>query len=136
MASIFVVKEKTEKPMQWYCKAMKCDSEWEFDDILKSYHLGDVYIKEGSDSVSFEEMSENEFFGWETFSWIDLADGRELIYGYYSDDNGNAEFIHIKDGKCIREYRMYDFELDTDEGSTPEFNSWTDVAKYVDEHLL
>lgn len=136
MASIFVVKEKIEAPMEWYARIMKCDLKWEFDDILKSYHLGEVYIKEAYDRVSFEDMSEDEFFGWETSSWIALADGKELIYGYYSEDNGNAEFIHIKNGKCIREYREYDFEVDTDEGSTPEFDNWTDVAKYVDKNLM
>lgn len=136
MASVFVVKGKIEKPMEWYSRVMDCDSNWEFDDKLNSYHLGNVYMEECSDSVSFEDMSEDEFFGWETSSWIELADGKELIYGYYSDDNGNAEFVHIKNGKCIRDYREYDFEVDTDEGNNPEFDDWTDVASYVDENLL
>lgn len=136
MASVFVIKGKVEEPMEWYARVMKCDSKWEFDGILESYHIGDVYIKEESDRISFEDMSEEEFFGWEASSWIALADGRELIYGYYSDGNGNAEFVHIKNGKCIREYRVYDFEVDTDEGSTPRFDNWTDVAKYVDKEML
>lgn len=136
MASIFVVKGKIETPMEWYARVMKYDSKWEFDGILGFYHLGEVYIKEDSDRVSFEDMSENEFFGWDTSSWIALADGKELMYGYYSDDSGSAEFIHIKNGECIREYRVYDFEVDIDMGSTPGFDNWTDVAKYVDENLL
>ena len=82
------------------------------------------------------ERSENEFFGWETSAWIALADGKELIYGYYNDEGSNAEFIHIKNGTCIREYREYDFEVDTNEGSTPAFDAWTDVAEYVDQNLL
>ena len=48
-----------------------------------------------------------------------------------------AEFIQIKDGKCIREYRVYDGETDTDEGEDIiEFESWIDVASYVDSHML
>lgn len=136
MASIFVVKGKIETPKEWYSKAMNCDLNWEFDDILQSYHIGNVYMKEYSDRVSFEDMSENEFFGWETSSWIALANGKELIYGYYSDDDCNAEFIHVKNGKCIREYREYDFEVDTDEGNTPKFDDGVDVATYIDKNLL
>lgn len=136
MASIFLVKEKIETPMDWYSRAMKCSSEWAFDDTLKLYHLGDVYIEECNDGVSFEDMSENAFFGWETSAWIALADGKEIIYGYYGDGSGNAEFVHIKDGKCIRDYRVYDFEVDTDDGISPAFNGWMDVAEYVDKNLL
>lgn len=64
------------------------------------------------------------------------TDGQELVYGYYDDGAGNAEFVHIKDGKCIRDYRIYDFELDTDKGVSPEFHDWVDVAEYVDKELL
>lgn len=136
MASIFVVKEKIEKPMEWYSTVMKCDSKWEFDEQLKAYHIGEVYMKQSDNAVSFEDMSENEFFGWKTSSWITLAEGKELIYGYYSDDSGSTEFIHIKNNMCIRDYRMYDFELDTDEGSIPEFEDWIDVASFIDDNLL
>lgn len=136
MASVFVIKGKMDTPMEWYSREMRCDSDWEFDDVLKNYHIGDVYFSENKDRVSFEDMSENEFFGWETSSWIALAGDKELIYGYYSEDSGSAEFIHIKNGECIRDYRAYDFEVDTDEGTSPKFDNWTDVAKYIDEKLL
>ena len=135
MASVFVVKAKIKNPMEWYSKKMKCDSDWEVDEQLKSYHLGPVYMKQHDDTTSFEDLSESEFFGWETSAWIELADSKELIYGSY-DEIGNAEFIHIKNDVCVREYRMYDFELDTDEGDTPEFDGWADVWEFIDDNLL
>lgn len=138
MASIFLIKEKLENPMKWFAESMELSSEWEFDDITKLHHLGDIYLRENHDSVSFEDTSESTFFGWETAEWIALAGGKELIYGYYSDDSGSAEFLHIKNGKCIREFRIYDFEneADTDIGESPEFQDWADVAEYVDGNLL
>lgn len=135
MASVFVVKGQIENPMEWYSKKMKCDSNWVFDEQLNTYHLGPVYIKQCGNTISFEDMSENEFFEWETSAWITLADNKELVCGFYSDD-GNAEFIHIKDGSCIRDYRMYDFTLDTDEGDIPEFEDWADVCDFIDDNLL
>lgn len=135
MPSVLMVKGKLEKPMEWYSTQRECNAPWEFDEPLNAYHLGPVYLKQGNDAASFEDMSENEFFGWDTSSWIELAGSKELIYGHYNDD-GSAEFVHIRDGRCIRDYRMYDFELDTDEGSTPEFEDWSDVCDFVDDHLL
>lgn len=93
-------------------------------------------MEEREDRVSFEDMSENEFFGWDTSSWITLAGDKELIYGYYSEDNCSAEFVHIRDGACVRDYRIYESEVDTDEGADPSFDGWTDVAEYVDKNLL
>ncbi|MDE7224987.1 MAG: hypothetical protein K2O34_14565 [Acetatifactor sp.] len=136
MASVFVVKGKIDTPREWYARETGCDSEWEYDELLKAYHTGEVYIKEEDDSVSFEDMSENEFFGWGTSSWITLAGDNELIYGYYSEDSCSAEFVHIRDGECIRDYRVYESEVDTDEGAAPPFDGWTDVAEYVDKNLL
>ena len=135
MASVFVVKGQIENPMEWYSKKMRCDSNWVFDEQLNTYHLGPVYIKQCGNTISFEDMSENEFFEWETSAWITLADNKELVCGFYSDDD-NAEFIHIKDGSFIRDYRLYDFTLDTDEGDTPEFEDWADVCDFIDDNLL
>lgn len=59
-----------------------------------------------------------------------------MIYGHYSDDNGCAEFVHIKSGKCVRDYREYDFEIDTNEGDDPKFESLTDVDTYIDKNLM
>lgn len=136
MASVLLIKGKTENPKKWYQDVMKCGAQWEYDDILESYHIGNVYITEHDDCVVFEDMSEEEFFAWETSSWLNAAGDKELIYGYYGDDNGCAEFVHIKSGKCIRDYREYDFEIDTNEGDVPRFSSLPDAAKYIDDILM
>ena len=136
MASVFIIKEKINNSKEWYDKVMQNDEKWEYDDILESYHTGNVYLTEKENSTSFEDMSEEVFFGWETSSWIEAADNKELIYGFYNEDNCCAEFVHIKDGKCIRDYREYDNEIDTNEGNIPEFNNWIEVAGYVDEEML
>lgn len=130
-----MIKEKIERPMEWYSAKMKCDESWEFDEQLQAYHMGSIYIKQYDHATSFEDLSEDEFFGWDISSWIALADHKELMYGYYND-SGSAEFVHVKDGMCIRDYRMYDFELDTDEGTSPEFEDWADVCDFIDDHLL
>lgn len=135
MASVFVVKGKLENPMEWYSSSCKCDTNWMFDTQFKAYHLGSVYMKQSGDTTSFEDLSEQEFFGWETSDWIALAGYRELIYGSYNED-GSAEFVHIKDGVCLKDYRMYEFELDTEEGDTPAFEDWADVCEYIDTCLL
>ena len=137
MPSIFIVKEKIENPKEWYDRVMNNQSGWEFDNILKKYHTQNVYLLERVDETAFEDMSEEEFFGWDVQSWITVADGKELIYGYYNDSMREAEFIHIKDGECIREYTVYDGETDADEGENSiGFESWIDVASYVDSHML
>ena len=66
-----------------------------------------------------------------------MAGEKELVYGYYNDSMREAEFIQIKDGKCIREYRVYDGETDTDKGEDViAFESWIDAASYIDSHML
>lgn len=136
MASVFIIKEKIVNPKEWYDKVMENNENWEYDEILQSNHTGNVYLTEEENQILFEDMSEEVFFGWETSEWIKVADNKELIYGYYDDDNCCAEFVHIKNGKCIREYREYDDGIDTDEGNVPKFMSWIDVASYVDEEML
>ena len=83
-----------------------------------------------------EVFSGTEFFGWEIVSWVELAKGNELIYAYYDEDM-NAEFVHVRDGACLRAYQQYDGETDTDEGEDPEtaITGWADVANYMDEHM-
>lgn len=81
-------------------------------------------------------MSEDRFYGWSTESWMRLAGEKELIYGYYTEDTLEAEFVHIKNGKCIRDYREYSEEVETDEGDIPKFQNWVDVASYVDGEML
>ncbi len=136
MASIFIIKSKMVDPKEWYDKEMENDIPWEYDENLKAYHAGDIYLSVKNNRVSFEDLSEAEFFGWDIDTWIKLSQGNELLYGYYNEDNLEAEFVHIKKGKCIRDYRVYDGEVETDEGDTPEFEDWVDVATFVDEEML
>ena len=136
MPSIVVMKEKLANPKEWFEKEFQEDGEWETDSFLGGYRLGNIYLKEGEDYTSFEDTEELAFLGWDTESWIKLAAGKELMYGYYSDEQLEAEFVHVRDGKCIRDYRVYDGEVETNVGDTPEFGSWVDVATYVDKYLL
>jgi len=86
--------------------------------------------------ILVEDFSGTQLFGWEVSSWIELAASDELIYAYY-DENMNAEFIHIKDGVCLRAYQEYNGEVDTDEGDDSDTSicEWSDVADYIDEHM-
>ena len=41
-------------------------------------------------------------------------------------------------GVCLRAYTQYDGEVDIDEGEDPEaaVSRWSDVADYMDEHMI
>lgn len=84
-----------------------------------------------------ENYSGTQLFGWEIASWVELAGNDELIYAYYDEDM-NAEFIHIKDGVCLRVYQEYDGELDLDEGEDlgVSISGWSDVADYMAEYMI
>ena len=86
--------------------------------------------------ILVEDFSGTQLFGWEVSSWIELAANDELIYAYYDEDM-NAEFIHIKDGVCLRAYQEYNGDVDTDEGDESDVSvtEWADVADYIDEHM-
>ena len=136
MASVFKVFGITCDAKEWFAQQSLNNVQWEYDEV-SGYHFGDIYVTSYDGYASFEDTSESYFFGWDTESWIRLAGGKELIFGHYEEDNGNAEFIHIKDNVCIREYRTYDFgEDETSEGDEPEFSSWVDVATYTDKNLF
>lgn len=84
-----------------------------------------------------EDTSGTALFGWETSSWLELAQDSELAYAYYDEDR-NAEFFHIKDGACLRAYQEYGGEVDTDEGDDPQaaIKRWADVAEYMDHYMI
>lgn len=137
MASVFKVYGINGDAKEWYAQQSSGDIQWEYDEVMSGYHCGNIYVTVYDDCASFKDLSETEFFGWGTDSWIKQAGGKELIFGHYEEGNGNAEFIHVKDNECIREYRAYDFEdAETDEGDEPVFSSWVDVASYVDQNLF
>ena len=106
------------------------DSAWE------RFGSDNVQVEEREGCVLLEDASGTELFGWETSEWLVLSRGEELVYAYY-DENLNAEFLHIRGGVCLREYREYDGQVDTDQGEDPDTteSSWSDVADYIDEHM-
>ena len=116
------------------CKAMIKTSIAKAKAQFQEY--GEMEFWEHGDWILVEDISGTQLFGWEVSSWVELAGNGELIYAYY-DENMNAEFIHIKNGVCVRAYQEYDGELDTDEGEDPEvsISDWSDVADYVDAHM-
>ena len=96
----------------------------------------DMEFSQKGDWVLAEDFSGTQLFGWEVSAWLELAGEDELIYAYYDEDM-NAEFIHVKDGICLRAYTQYDGEVDTDKGDDPDtsIKDWSDVADYIDEHM-
>ena len=77
-----------------------------------------------------------QFVGWEVSSWIEFAEDLELIFAYYDEDM-SAEFIHIKNGICIRAYQKYEGELDINEGNDLDISisDVNDIADYIDNNM-
>lgn len=133
----FKIRTTLDEAKVRYVNLMSPKEEYEWDDFQESLHIGEVYISEKEGYVLFEDMNGEAFFGWETSVWVDFAGKDELVYAYY-DEDGNAEIVCIKDGACIRDFRMYNFEIDTDEGQTNfEYSiaDCSDVASFLDENL-
>ena len=103
---------------------------------FREYENDDIEFSTREDWTLAQDFSGTQLFGWEVSSWVELAGNDELIYAYY-DENMNAEFVHIKNGICLRVYQEYDGEVDTDEGDDPEISisEWSDVADYIDDHM-
>ena len=98
---------------------------------------GDMEFSQKGDWVLAEDFSGTQLFGWEVSTWLELVGKDELIYAYY-DENMNAEFVFIQNGLCMRAYQEYDGEVDTDEGEDSDISiaGWTDIADYMDEHMI
>ena len=73
----------------------------------------DMEFEERGEWVLAEDFSGTQLFGWEISDWVELA-------------------------VCLRAYTQYDGEVDTDEGEDPEaaVSRWSDVADYMDEHMI
>lgn len=138
MACVLLVsKANIAYPKEWFSSVMKIDGEWEKDEQLEEYKNGSIYFSCSESFYRFEDFANDCFTYWETEEWICLAGDNEIIYGYYSEDDLSAEFVHIKNSKCVREYRVYsdDESSNVDKGNMPEFKSWIDVAKFVDKEM-
>ena len=97
----------------------------------------DMEFSQREDWVLAEDFSGTQLFGWEVSAWLELAGEDELIYAYYDEDM-NGEFIFIQNGLCMRAYQEYGGEVDTDEGEDSDISiaGWTDIADYMDEHMI
>lgn len=117
------------------CRVMIKASFEEVKARFREYENDDIEFSTREDWTLAQDFSGTQLFGWEVSSWVELAGNDELIYAYY-DENMNAEFVHIKNGICLRVYQEYDGEVDTDEGDDPEISisEWSDVADYIDDH--
>ena len=139
MPSIIVVKSNISSPSiwtKWFDKAFDNTVAWEYDARMESYHSKDVYLTIREGTIAFEDMTENLFFGWNIEAWFKVAEQKDLTYGYYDMASLNAEFVHIQDGKCIRDCRYYGDEIETDVGDIPAFDDWESVCDYIDDYLL
>lgn len=118
------------------CRVMIKASFEEVKARFREYENEDIEFSTREDWTLAQDFSGTQLFGWEVSSWVELAGNDELIYAYY-DENMNAEFVHIKNGICLRVYQEYDGEVDTDEGDDPEISisEWSDVADYIDDHM-
>lgn len=140
MSIILVEKKNIIDPMKWFADVTGFKGEWKKDPYLNGHNLvvhnDTFYYCDTEKYYRFEDCSNYNFVYWDTESWLAFARDREIIYGHFSDDELSAEFLHIKDGKCIREFREYfdDEDCNVDIGTLPKFASWIDVANYV-EHM-
>ncbi len=133
----FKIKTTLDDAKIRYLNLMSLEEEYKWDEVQKSLHIGEVYVSDKDGYILFEDMKGEAFFGWETSTWLAFAGEDELIYAYY-DEDGNAEIVCVKDGFCIRDFRIYDFEIDTDESQTDfeyPITDWSDVASFLDEKL-
>jgi len=133
----FKIRTTLDDAKERYLKLMSPKEEYEWDAIQNCLHIGEVYVSERNEFILFEDMNGESFFGWETSSWLDFADKDELVYAYY-DEDGNGEIVYLKNGSCIRDFRIYDFEIDTDEGQENiayTISEWCDVASFLDDYL-
>lgn len=73
-------------------------------------------------------------------SWLELAQGGDLVYAGYNDTVPYAELIVVQQGKLVRRFLRdeQDPSDDVNEGRLPEeakesFEDWPDVAAWIDE---
>jgi hypothetical protein len=72
-------------------------------------------------------------------SWLELAQGGDLVYAGYNDTVPYAQLIMIEQGRLIRQYLQdeQDSSADVDFGRLPEeakepFGDWIDVMGWVE----
>lgn len=73
-------------------------------------------------------------------SWLELAQGGDLVYAGYNDAVPYAQLIVVERGRLVRQYLQdeQDSSADADVGQLPgeakqRFESWVDVMGWVEE---
>jgi hypothetical protein len=73
-------------------------------------------------------------------SWLELAQGGDLVYAGYNDSVPYAQLIVVERGRLVRQYLQdeQDSSADVDLGQLPEeakhpFQGWIDVMGWVEE---
>lgn len=76
-------------------------------------------------------------------SWLELAEGGDLVYAGYNDAIAYAQLIVVERGRLVREFLQdeQDSSLDVNRGQLPEeaggrLESWIDGARWVEEDEL
>ena len=113
------------------CRILVKASVQEAEDMFSEYEV-DISDSEREGWALIEDYTYSQFASWEVSDWIELAGDCELVYAYY-EDNQNAEFVHIKDGLCVRVYQECNGEIDTDDGEDPEvsISDAADIDIYI-----
>jgi len=97
----------------------------------------DIYLYVKDDYIIFNDFSGGEnWFGLVTKTWLEMSANYELIYAHYDDSSCTAEFVRILNGKCVREFSVYDGKSDVDYSDSYDefqFKDWTSVAEYVEK---
>jgi hypothetical protein len=73
-------------------------------------------------------------------SWLELAQGGDLVYAGYNDSVPYAQLIVVERGRLVRQYLQdeQDASADVDVGQLPEearhrFQNWIDVMGWVED---
>lgn len=73
-------------------------------------------------------------------SWMDLAQGGDLVYAGYNDATGYAQLVVVEGGRLVRQFLQDEQDASDDvnvgrlaEESGQRFESWSQVTSWVEE---
>jgi hypothetical protein len=100
-----------------------------------------VFIYAAGPWTVFEELS-GGLAARPTESWLEFADGGDLVYAGYNDAIGYGELVYVEGGILLRQFLQdeQDPGEDTNVGKLPHadgdpLTEWTDVAAWVDRDM-
>ena len=98
-----------------------------------------VFIYASEPWTVFDELS-NGLESRPGDSWLELAQGGDLVYAGYNDSVPYAQLIVVENGRLVRQYLQdeQDSSADVDLGRLPEeakhpFQDWIEVMGWVEE---